>query len=40
VALVFFAFAWSNFSPPTTSILELHSASAAKHPDKNYVLLP
>jgi hypothetical protein len=38
--LIFFGFAWSNFSPPTTSILELHSAAAVKHIDKNYALLP
>jgi hypothetical protein len=38
--LIFFAFVWSNFSPPTTSVLELHSAAAAKHIDKNYALLP
>ena len=38
--LIFFAFAWSNFSSPTTSVLELHSAADAKHIDKNYTLLP
>ena len=39
-ALIFFTVAWSNFSPPTTSILELHSTAAAKYIDKNYALLP
>jgi hypothetical protein len=40
VAFMFFAFAWTNFSPPTASIMELHSAATAKHAEKNYVLLP
>jgi hypothetical protein len=39
-ALIFFTVAWSNFSPPTTSILELHSTAGAKYIDKNYALLP
>ena len=39
-ALIFFTVAWSNLSPPTTSILELHSAATAKYTDKNYALLP
>jgi hypothetical protein len=40
VVLIFFAFVWSNFNPPPTSIMELHSVAAAKHFDKNYALLP
>jgi hypothetical protein len=40
VAFMFFAFAWTNFSAPAASIMELHSAATAKHAEKNYVLLP
>jgi hypothetical protein len=39
-ALIFFTVARSNFNPPTTSILELHSTAAARYTDKNYALLP
>ena len=39
-ALVVFAHAWSHFNPPTTSVVELMSITAAKNSGNAYAPLP